>query len=90
MRVLAVAPVAVLLAGVIAGTAFARDERRAERVVGDDDPVVLPSWFLPDSVHGLRDPETTGSVRKSSEPRECRRIAWFPDRAAEEQFQRAC
>ena len=87
--------VALTAACFVAGASVARDERRAEQVLTDDDPITLPAsvvpelltpaWQLPRDL----DPETTGSVSvpiKSS----CKQIAWFPERAPEAQFRLKC
>jgi hypothetical protein len=42
------AVLAVMLAAYfIAGVSFGRDERRAEQVLGDDDPITLPTSVVP-------------------------------------------
>jgi hypothetical protein len=58
----------MLAAYFIAGVSFARDERRAEQVLGDDDPITLPTSAVPEAANRIwqllrdLDPETTGSV----------------------------
>src|SRR3954471_13594921 len=53
-----------------AGAALGRDERRAERITGDDDPILIPRSAVPHSLDpgtldgADSDPETTGSVEK--------------------------
>jgi hypothetical protein len=88
------AVLAVMLAAYfIAGVSFGRDERRAEQVLGDDDPITLPTsvvpwiWQLPRDL----DPETTtGSVPAPLAQRGCMQVVWFPDRAPEDQFRPKC
>ena len=86
----------MLAAAFIAGVSFARDERRAEQVLGDDDPITLPTSVAPEASNPIRelprdlDPETTGSVSAPIAKRGCRQVAWFPERAPEDQFRPKC
>ena len=84
----------MLAACFVSGASLARDERRAEQVLGDDDPITLAASVVPElssPTWRLRrdlDPETTGSV---SVPKiKCRQIAWFPERAPADQFRLNC
>jgi hypothetical protein len=89
----------LLLAGLqcAAGSALGRDEKRAERITGDDDPILLPITSVPRALNpgvlnAVLDPDTTGSVSKPtgrSRPR-CKALAWFPDRSPEQQYREAC
>jgi hypothetical protein len=90
----------LLLAGLqcaAGGSALGRDEKRAERITGDDDPVLLPLTAVPRALHpgvlnAVLDPDTTGSVSKPtgrSRP-PCKALAWFPDRSPEQQYREAC
>ena len=87
---------ALLVASLVAGTSLARDEKRAERVLGDDDPITLPTSVDPEAANPIfqhtfdLDPETTGSVSALNRQRGCTRVAWFPDRRPQEQFRPAC
>src|SRR5215207_8956677 len=78
----------LLLAGLqcaAGGSALGRDEKRAEGITGDDDPVLLPLTAVPRALHpgvlnAVLDPDTTGSVSKPtgrSRP-PCKALAWFP------------
>jgi hypothetical protein len=80
---------ALFLGGAIA---LARDEARSERVKGDDDPIiVLRSVASTELAIHFLDPETTGSVSKETKgPQTCDRVAFFPERPAEEQLQAIC
>src|SRR5215207_8685001 len=86
----------MLAAYFIADASFARDERRAEQVLGDDDPITLPSFVVPETSDRIwqlprdLDPETTGSVSAPLAQRGCMEVAWFPDRAPEDQFRPKC
>jgi hypothetical protein len=81
-----------------AGAAISRDEKRAERVRGDDDPIVIPrSAALPRfTLQALDisafDVETTGSAnRQVRGPRpHCDTLAWFPDREPGDDLRDAC
>src|SRR3954469_11597784 len=88
----------LLLAGSLcAASALGRGDKRAERIPGDDDPVLLPLTPLPRAFHpgflkAVVDPDTTGSVSKPTgrfRPR-CKAVAWFPDRSGEQQYREAC
>src|SRR3954468_14848008 len=66
----------ILAAPIIAaGAAIGRGEGRAERVTGDDDPILIPrsvasgSFTLDSADISALDPETTGSVKKRGVPR---------------------
>lgn len=81
-----------------AGMALARDEKRAERISGDDDPVLIPRSAVPPSSQpgaldaAALDPDTTGSVEtpaRTAQPR-CTMLAWFPDRPPDQEYQEAC
>ena len=81
-----------------AGAALGRDESRAERISGDDDPILIPRSAVPLSSQpgaldlAALDPDTTGSVEKParrSRPR-CTMLAWFPDRPPDQEFGEAC
>ena len=39
----------MLAAYFIMGVSFARDQRRAEQVLGDDDPITLPTSVVPET-----------------------------------------
>src|SRR5918993_4190631 len=86
---------AVLAAWLVVGTSLARDEKRAERVLGDDDPITLPTSVAPEVADPILryttdlDPETTGSVSAPNRQRGCTRLVWFPDRTRD-QFRSAC
>src|SRR5829696_4650584 len=92
--------VLLALAGpmVSTGTALGRDERRAERVTADDDPVLIPRSALPKfpppgalAMAG-RDPDTAGWVTKPagiSRPR-CTMLAWFPERSPDREYEEMC
>ena len=81
-----------------AGAAISRDEKRAERVRGDDDPILIPrSAALPRfTLQALDisafDVETTGSAnRQARGPRpRCDTLAWFPDREPGDDLRDAC
>jgi len=85
----------LLLVGLpCAASALGRDEKRAERITGDDDPVLLPfpRTLNPGVLNAVLDPDTTGSVSKPtgrSRP-PCKALAWFPDRSPEQQYREAC
>src|SRR5215213_10878921 len=90
----------LLLAGQCAagGSALGRDERRAERVTGDDDPVLIPHSAVPKFSQpgaldmAALDPDTTGSVTKPariSRPR-CTMLAWFPKRSPDREYEETC
>jgi len=88
---------AALLGSTIgAGVAFGRD--RAERIRGDDDPILIPRWVASGSFPlGGRDisdldPESTGSIKKQARrPRpRCDTLVWFPDREPGDDLQEAC
>jgi hypothetical protein len=88
---------AALLGSTIgAGVAFGRD--RAERIRGDDDPILIPRWVASGSFPLDRrdisdlDPESTGSVKKQARrPRpRCDTLVWFPDREPGDDLQEAC
>lgn len=88
------------LAGQIvdAGTALGRDERRAERISGDDDPILIPRSTVPrfsdsgflDST--ATDPVITGSVKKPLRRprRRCSLLGWFPDQEPDQEFREVC
>jgi hypothetical protein len=78
--------------------ALGRDERRAERITGDDDPILIPgsavAAFLRRDVldSPASDPATTGSVEKPA-PRSrsrCNMLAWLPDRPPDQGLRQAC
>ena len=80
------------------GTSFGRDASRAERIRGDDDPILIPrwvasGWFTLDA-HAISDldPESTGSIKKQARrPRpRCDTLVWFPDREPGDDLQEAC
>jgi hypothetical protein len=80
------------------GISFGRDASRAERIRGDDDPILLPRWVASGSfpldardISDL-DPESTGSVkRQARRPRpRCDTLVWFPDREAGDDLREAC
>ena len=83
----------ILAAYFIAGVSFARDERRDEQVLGDDDPITLPTSVVPEASNRIwqlpRD-LATGSVSTPLAERGCMQVAWFPDRAPEDQFRPKC
>lgn len=89
---------AALLGSTIgAGVAFGRDAS-AERIRGDDDPILIPrwvasGWFTLDA-HAISDldPESTGSIKKQARrPRpRCDTLVWFPDREPGDDLQEAC
>jgi hypothetical protein len=90
--------VALLGPTIGAGVAFGRDESRAERIRGDDDPVLIPRWVAlgsltlePRDISDL-DPQSTGSVknqaRRSRPP--CDTLAWFPDREPGDDRRESC
>jgi hypothetical protein len=81
-----------------AGLAFGRDASRAERIRGDDDPILISRWVASGSLMldardvPELDPETTGSVKKQarrSRPR-CDTLVWFPDRKPGDDTREAC
>ena len=81
-----------------AGVALGRDESRAERISGDDDPILIPRSAVPPSSQPgaldvvALDPDTTGSVKKPaqrSRPR-CTMLAWFPDRPSDQEYEETC
>jgi hypothetical protein len=88
---------AVMIGGLSAGPAIGRDDGGRERVTGDDDPIVLPVWvaapeLTPRPQLLLRDPDTTGSVtpRTPSASGRCARVAWYPERAPQDEYREAC
>ena len=94
------AAVVLLLAsaGPMVGAAFGRDESRAERISGDDDPILIPRSAVPLSSQpsalnvAVLDPDTTGSIEKPaqrSRPR-CTMLAWFPDRPSDREYEETC
>jgi hypothetical protein len=80
------------------GAAISRDEKRAERVGGDDDPILIPrSAALPRfTLQALDvsafDVETTGSASRQAKGlrRRCDTLAWFPDREPGDDLREAC
>src|SRR5829696_7116974 len=90
----------LLLAGpqcAAGGSALGRDKKLAERITGDDDPVLLPFTAVPRALDpgvlkAVLDPDTTGSVSKPTRRsrRPCKALAWFPDRSPEQQYWEAC
>lgn len=78
--------------------ALARDEKRAERITADDDPVLIPVSMMPQSSEpamldtALLDPTTTGAIQRPAGEarRACNVLAWFPERRAEQQFRVTC
>ena len=81
-----------------AGAALGRDESRAERISGDDDPILIPRSAVPPSSQpgaldlAALDPDTTGSIEKPaqrSRPR-CTVLAWFPDRPPDQEYEETC
>ena len=94
-RARAMSIVAVLAASIAADGSLARDAKRAERIAGDDDPIMVPASVDPAPDPRLidRSPldiETTGSVGTAPRRRRCARLAWFPERRPEERFRPAC
>jgi hypothetical protein len=94
MRLL-VGAFAVFIASSLATSPDARDAKRGERIVGDDDPLILPAFIDPSigtevRPRGYFDPETTGSTEAPKQRRACARVAWFVNRAPEDQFKPAC
>ena len=81
-----------------AGAAIGRDEGRAERVTGDDDPILIPrsvasgSFTLDSHDISALDPETTGSVKKQARRSRarCDTLAWFPARKPGDELREAC
>jgi|1185.fasta_scaffold668874_2 hypothetical protein len=81
-----------------AGAALGRDERRAERITGDDDPILIPRSAVPHSLDpgtldgADSDPETTGSVEKPTGGLRpvCNMLAWFPERPPGQEFREVC
>src|SRR4051812_46959811 len=82
------------------GSALGRDERRAERISGDDDPVLIliprsavPRFSQPGALDVVAlDPDTTGSIEQRariSRPR-CTMLAWFPERSPDREYQETC
>jgi hypothetical protein len=75
---------------------LARDEHYSERITGDDDPIMLPRTAMPEVASSelqqreFFDPDTTGSTVRARAEKRCERVAWFPDRAPEDQFRPAC
>ena len=74
------------------------ERSRAERIRGDDDPILIPRWVASGSfpldardISDL-DPESTGSVKKQARrPRpRCDTLVWFPDREPGDDLQEAC
>jgi hypothetical protein len=102
-RALPARPCLLLLAALLgptigAGIAFGRDASRAERIRGDDDPILIPrrvasgSFTLDARDVSDLDPGTTGSVKKQarrSRPR-CDTLVWFPDREPIDDLREAC
>jgi hypothetical protein len=89
---------AFLAAPIGAEMAFGRDASRAERVRGDDDPILIPrsvasgSFTLDARDAPNLDPDTTGAVKKQarrSRPR-CDTLVWFPDREPGDDLREAC
>jgi hypothetical protein len=85
----------VLLTGTMASAvALAPDERRRERIRGDDDPIIVPFWVAaPEGAeHVFYDPDATGSIntRPAKTPRPCQRLAFYPERPLGQQFREAC
>ena len=88
----------LLLAGPGVGVALGRDEKWAERIIGDDDPILMPSSAVPHFLSPFAldvatfDPDTTGSVDKPSRRSSphCKTLAWYPDRQAGQEFREAC
>src|SRR5829696_730362 len=81
--------VLILAAPIIAGgAAIGRDEGRAKRVTGDDEPILIPrsvasgSFTLDPADISALDPATTGSVKKQARRSRarCDTLAWFPGR----------
>jgi hypothetical protein len=96
-------PCLLLLAALLGPTvgaeiACGRDASRAERIRGDDDPILIPRWvalgsFTLDAreISDI-DAETTGSIKKQarrSRPR-CDTLVWFPDREPGDDLREAC
>jgi hypothetical protein len=78
--------------------AFGRDDTRAERIRGDDDPILIPRWVASGSITldardiSDLDPETTGSVKKQARRSRarCDTLFWFPDREPGDDLREAC
>src|SRR5215212_9934792 len=87
--------VLLALAGpmVSTGTALGRDERRAERVTADDDPVLIPRAAVPTFSQpgaldmAALDPDTKPA--RISRPR-CTMLAWFPERSPDREYEETC
>ena len=80
------------------GISFGRDASRAERIRGDDDPILIPrgmvSGSFPLDARDISDldPVSTGSVKRqvrSPRPR-CDTLVWFPDREPGDDLREAC
>jgi hypothetical protein len=91
--------VLILAAPIIAGgAAIGRDEGRAIRVTGDDDPILIPrsvasgSFTLDPADISALEPETTGSVKKQARKSRarCDTLAWFPGRKPSDELREAC
>ena len=90
----------LLLAGPVSGVgaALGRDAKRAERIRGDDDPILMPSSAMPRFLSSdaldvtTFDPDTTGSVDRPARrsPHRCNTLAWYPDRWAKQEYREAC
>lgn len=75
------------------GAALARDERRAERISGDDDPILMPRSSQPGALDvAALDSDTTGSVEKPTRRSRsrCNMLAWFPDRPPGQEYEETC
>ena len=89
-------PALAALALFVAAGASARDAGRGERVLGDDDPLVVPAPLYPPSSEPALaagpsfDPETTGSLRATRKNSGCRRLAVFVDREPEDRVKPVC
>jgi hypothetical protein len=78
--------------------ALERDEKRAERVTGDDDPILIPRSASPRLSLPNRwdvaefDPETTGSTDGLARGGRatCEILAWFPERRSDRELQEHC
>jgi hypothetical protein len=77
----------------IAAVALGRDERRGERMRGDDDPIIVPRSVAAErgAIESF-DPETTGSIGKVPirTARDCNRLGFYRENRPEMQFQEAC
>ena len=77
----------------IAAVALGRDERRGERIRGDDDAIIVPRSVVGERVAiESYDPDTTGSMGKVPvrTGRHCDRLSFYPENRPEMQFQEAC